>query len=210
MRNFKISFLVFIIIFISCNNSKDEGVNKQSISDNNSNKNFLKQKIFESYSKIPEYVFYENESTDYNNYEEFIHLDSLLNVFEEKKKTEIEHKNLLILRYKRYLLTGNYKEAIETIKEINESNKNEDIIQLYLAFAYEFNNEISKSKEIYEALSLRYIRDKNCDKLSLISALTNNQEHIEEIHCDFNNYNSLKLMSTKKIVYEYFLKYFEL
>lgn len=179
MRNFKISFLVFIIIFISCNNSKDEGVNKQSISDNNSNKNLLKQKIFESYSKIPEYVFYENESTDYNNYEEFIHLDSLLNVFEEKKKTKIEHKNLLILKYKRYLLTRNYKEAIETIKEINESNKNEDIIQLYLAFAYEFNNEISKSEEIYEALSLRYIRDKNCDKLSLISALTNNQEHIE-------------------------------
>lgn len=210
MRNFKILFLGLTILFSSCNDSKREGVSIQSISENNQNKDLLKQKLFESYFKIPEYVFYENESTDFNNYEEFIHLDSLLNIFEKYKKTEIENKNLLIIKYKRYLFTGDYDYAIKTINKINESERSNDVILLYLAFAYELSNNNTKSEELYEVLSNRYMKEKNCDKLSLISVLIKNKRHLDEIHCDLNNYKSLKSINTKKIIYDYFLRYFEL
>jgi hypothetical protein len=210
MRNLKILLLIFFEILVSCKNKNDKEVYIQSFDIINSNKDLLKQKIFETYSNIPDYVFYENNSTNYNAYKEFISLDSLLRIFEKMEKTEVEYNNLQILRYKRYLLTGNYEEATGIISNLSRLKEEDDLIQLYKAIVYELNNNNVDASKIYKQLSNLYIKENNCDKLSIISALTNKIDYLIENKCDTKNYYSLSLRSNKEIIYDFFLRNFEL
>lgn len=178
-------------------------------------KDSLKQKLILNYLKLPKFIFESENSKIYNDYKEFVELDSLLNVYSIREDLTLKEKQLLgIYKFKRNLLTSDYDKALGEFEELPLDLDIETYKILLKGIAHLLKDESLLANEHFQKILEQFNVDeieKNgmCDKYYLINALLG-RGSIEVCENHVQSYKDFFSIGNIEIIREYVLNDIEL
>jgi len=213
----KTLLLFSLLLTFSCLENKENKtksyleINNQPIN-NDSIKGLLKEKIITQYMSIS-ITELSKENVKYNNYTEFKILDSLFNEYNKTNLTLKDKQYLGIVKAKRFLLTGNYEDAISKLISFPDNIDIDDYKKLLLGISHYLNGDLLSSNKTFEELlekvdSLGKDND-DCPKYLLLNVLADRDELIR-CKTFIKEYRELKLIDKNELIRMNFLNNLEL
>lgn len=176
-----VKILILTLIF-SCqnNNSNEKNINdlrnsKKMDSTHFEKKNYYKEKIFNNYNQIPQFLFAINDGKDHSKYKEFKTLQNSFKKYEQLDLTAEEVQRLGIIKAKAFLKISKFDNAIRILDSLPFYKEYELYKELLRAISYDYGKPKNPYEQVYEKIlsELKSSDSLECNRYIIVATLAN-------------------------------------